>query len=250
MTDLGAIDPEALLLAAAGTILRNVRRAGGACSFCGGHANSGFSTCYVCGFLPSTVQPDAAGFLTYAADGTTAGTLMYGYKESYGTQEQLAIVKLLAHRGFNHAVCAERLVGSRITHWSTVPSTKGRTDHPLRQSISPFARWPAHSLSHVPGIEPIRRSVQSDLFICPPLPPGAHVLLVDDTWTSGNKPLSGVSTLRTAGADHVSVLCLSRWLGYNFVHGAAAGAVGLPAALAQQSVYELGPCPFTGSECP
>lgn len=249
MTDPSQLRPEDILHVLAGTYLRNVLRGQGACRHCGGWANPGYPTCYVCGHLSDARQPDAAGFLTYGADGTTAGTLMYGYKGIQATTEQQALVKLLAHRGLRHAGCAERIVGAHITHFSTVPSTRGRM-HPLTALIAPFMRWPYHPLTHNPSVVPQRQMVQDDLFTSQPLPAGAHVLLIDDTWTSGNKPLSGTAALRIAGAGHVTTLCLARWLGFDFVQRPTGPPVGLQIALSQQHVYDLALCPFTGASCP
>ncbi|WP_253829152.1 hypothetical protein [Prauserella aidingensis] len=41
---------------------------------------------------------------------------------------------------------------------------------------------------------------------------GGHVLVVDDTWVSGDKGQSAALTLKAAGASTVTVLCVARWL--------------------------------------
>lgn len=248
MTDPAPIRPEDILHELAGTYLRNVLRANGACSFCGGWANDNYPTCYVCGRVPLANHPDAAGFLIYGADGTTAGTLMYGYKGPQATVGQQALVKLLMYRGLRHVPCAERLVGAVVTHYSTVPSTRGR-EHQLPTLFGPLVRWPRHPLTHATGVEPQRRAVQGDLFASPALPTGSHVLLVDDTWTSGNKALSATATLRTSGAVNVSLLCIARWLSFDFLQRPVA-PLGLQIPLSQQQVYDLTICPFTGGGCP
>ncbi|MDO5286317.1 MAG: hypothetical protein Q4G45_05775 [Actinomycetia bacterium] len=40
----------------------------------------------------------------------------------------------------------------------------------------------------------------------------SHVLLIDDTWTSGATMMSAVLAVRRVGADRVSTLVLARWL--------------------------------------
>jgi hypothetical protein len=45
-----------------------------------------------------------------------------------------------------------------------------------------------------------------------PLPPGAHVLLPDDTWASGGHAQSAALALRAAGAVRISVLAVVRLL--------------------------------------
>lgn len=44
------------------------------------------------------------------------------------------------------------------------------------------------------------------------VPDASHVLLIDDTWTSGGHALSAALSLKKAGAKHVSILVLARWL--------------------------------------
>ena len=244
--------PQDLLLGIAGTYLRNVRRANGACHRCGGWANGTFSTCFVCGHTSPSSHPDAAGFLTYAADGTTAGTLMYGYKGGHPALEQTNAVRLLLHVGLQHARCAEKIVGASLTHWAVVPSTRGRASHPLRDLAlrDPRVVWTEDTLAHVPGVRPIRQTVQPDLFVSGgSLSARSHVLLLDDTWTSGNKPLSATAALRAAGAQYVSLLSLARWLSFDFMHLPSPPA-GLQVALASQRVFDVGVCPFTGGACP
>ena len=242
---------EDYLLALGGTYLRNVLRSEGACTQCGGGCSEGFTSCYVCGGLPPSVMPDASGFLSYAADGTTAGTLMYGYKAPMATLEQKSVIKLLAYRGFGHVHCAERPVGAKITHCATVPSTRRRDGtHPLEQMVEPFLPWRIHPVHHQANVSPVRQHVQNDLFATNPLPPSSHVLVIEDTWTSGNRALSAVAAIRTAGAEHVTLLCLSRWLSFDFIAQHQQNPSRLYARLRHQRVYQLDVCPFTGTACP
>lgn len=250
MSDPSSIAPQDYLQVLAGTYLRNVLRGDGACWRCGGHTNTGYQTCFVCGGLSPEVQPDTAAFMTYGADGTTAGTLMYGYKGAAATTDQQAVIKLLSHRGFAHAACAERRVGAAVTHCVVIPSTRGRADtHPLQALVEPFLPWRLHPLVHH-GVTPVRQRVQPDLFEMPPLPPGSHVLILEDTWTSGNRPLSAVAAARVAGAEHVSLICLARWLSFDFISTPRhASPPRLHTRLLEQKVYDVSICPFTGADC-
>lgn len=45
---------------------------------------------------------------------------------------------------------------------------------------------------------------------------GKHVLVVDDTWVSGSKAQSASLALKAAGASHVTVLCVARWLSFKW----------------------------------
>jgi predicted phosphoribosyltransferase len=69
-----------------------------------------------------------------------------------------------------------------------------------------------------------------------------HVLLLDDTWTSGASAHSAALTLRRAGAQRVSVMVIGRWL------AAARNARFIEGRL--QNPYDPRVCPVTGGECP
>jgi len=73
---------------------------------------------------------------------------------------------------------------------------------------------------------------------------GRHVLLLDDTWTSGASARSAALTLRRAGAQRVSVMVIGRWLvpryGRNdqFIRDRL------------QHPFDPRVCPVTGGDCP
>ncbi len=75
-------------------------------------------------------------------------------------------------------------------------------------------------------------------------PPGnyGHVLLVDDTWTTGGHVQSAAAALKAAGASHVTALVLARWL---------APERGETASLIKRLTvdYRLQQCPFTRGPC-
>jgi adenine/guanine phosphoribosyltransferase-like PRPP-binding protein len=48
------------------------------------------------------------------------------------------------------------------------------------------------------------------------MPPESHVLLIDDTWTTGGHAESAALALRKAGAAQVSALVVARWLKENY----------------------------------
>ena len=54
-----------------------------------------------------------------------------------------------------------------------------------------------------------------------PLPAGAHVLLVDDTWARGGHAQSAALALRAAGAARISVLVAARWINEDYGGNAA-----------------------------
>lgn len=88
------------------------------------------------------------------------------------------------------------------------------------------------------------RSVTPGLFVADPVPAGAHVVVVDDTWVSGGHAQSAVLAVRAAGAARVSVLALARWLDVSRTETAP--------HLSSLSGPDFNPrqCPWTGSACP
>lgn len=116
-----------------------------------------------------------------------------------------------------------------------------------------FRTEPELILHHVAGIASKRKQVVPNLFRTEiQMPPGSHELVVDDTWTSGGIVLSAVHAVRDAGASTVTVLCVARWLGFDFMSRPPAGNPGrdLRSQLSYQRVYDLARCPYTGGRCP
>ena len=81
------------------------------------------------------------------------------------------------------------------------------------------------------------------LFECDVVPP-PHVLVIDDTWATGGRAQSLVLSLRDAGASHVSVLVLARWLNPAWQP--------TERYLAENPHVDFDPkiCPVTGGDCP
>ena len=73
---------------------------------------------------------------------------------------------------------------------------------------------------------------------------GHHVLVLDDSWTTGSNAQSAALALRRAGASAVSVLVVGRWLSPRFGRTADFVAARLAGG------YDPYTCPVTGSRCP
>lgn len=139
--------------------------------------------------------------------------------------------------------------------WDTVtfvPSaTRLGTDHPAVE----LARSAADQIPGVarilldpgPSIGAERHVLVPDRFVVRPeswpLVAGKHVLVIDDTWVSGAKAQAAALALRAAGAWAVTVICVGRWLSWNWTEQ-------------QQLIknlsapYDALQCPVTGSACP
>lgn len=189
---------------------------------------------------------DAVAFLTYTVAGHQSGYVMRGYKAARPVDEHFAIVTLLILPTLStHAHCPEVLVGAPVTHWATVPSLPAkRAEHPLHRILSNSSPGPevrlaaAASAQHPRDINPEHFRTDGRLR------EGSHVLLIDDTWTGGGHAQSAVLALRSAGAAHVSVLVVARWIREDFGENAK-----FLREFASQD-YDPKICPWTGGTCP
>jgi hypothetical protein len=251
-------DPEvvarlsAALVASAGGYLRNtVRQQLVTCTVCATPV-TGFRLCYQCQRRRGrSGLADATGFLTYAVAGQQSGYVMQGYKARPPVPEHQAIVTLLVLLGLaRHAGCAAR-AGSAdgtsvpVTHWATVPSLPAQLrEHPLHAIVSRLAPGSEVLLAAADEVDYARDLDPRHFRATAPLPAGAHVLLVDDTWARGGHAQSAVLALRAAGAARVSVLVAARWINEDF--GANATFI---RGLADRD-YDPAICPWTGAGCP
>jgi orotate phosphoribosyltransferase len=73
---------------------------------------------------------------------------------------------------------------------------------------------------------------------------GKHVLILDDTWTTGSRTQSAALLLRQLGARHVSVMAVARWIEPTWSKNQT--------FLKQHLVADFDPrrCPVTGTVCP
>lgn len=115
-----------------------------------------------------------------------------------------------------HESCVANAVGiSEFDLVTTVPSTSGREDHPLRRIVSgivaPTRDRYVDLLIPNPSV-PSGRSVDIDRFVVPEGADlrGASVLLIDDTWTTGGHAQSAAAALKRAGAASVAIVVIGR----------------------------------------
>jgi hypothetical protein len=73
---------------------------------------------------------------------------------------------------------------------------------------------------------------------------GQHVLILDDTWTTGSTAQSAALAVRRAGATAVSVMVVGRWLSTD--RRLTADFIGTRL----HREYDPDICPVTGGECP
>lgn len=196
------------------------------------------------------------GFMTYGVGWSRSGRqhllrqsgwVMRQYKEVGADHGSRTLVQMLCLAGLSfHQPCLSVLSAQPgPLLWSTVPSRReDRTTHPLREIALRLSRRPESEV-RLESTRPSReRTVDPDHFRAPDgVPTGAHVLLLEDTWTSGAATQSAALTLRRAGAAQVSALVLARWMdpddaGTRTLLDTVVGAE-----------YVLNFCPWTGVPC-
>jgi hypothetical protein len=192
----------------------------GLCAVCHGPAAIGSARCFQCdlhsqcapGSLADIVVP-----IAFAIKGGPHARNLWLYKSGQSrASSQVAevaagqLLALLLVFLRDHGRCVWRAAGSTgPTHLAVVPTARGRPGpHPLRALISPHVVAPWAELATLPGGHPVRE-LDPGRFAAGPLP-GARVLLVDDTWTTGATAQSAAMALRQAGASSVAIVVLGR----------------------------------------
>lgn len=250
MTQAEAFAELRAYLSGCGGYLRNTLHAAGVtCDVCAGPIQSQYARCYRCAMSRSTLGvADLVGSMIYAFDGAQSGRLMYGYKSAYPGPSHKRTVSALVVLGVReHKECANRLVGVDATNWATIPSLrKIGSAHPFRAILTAEIS-PGSEIEVVanPPISDPRDIDPTNYLVVTPVPPGAHVMVIDDTWTSGGHAQSVSAALKAAGAGKVSILTVARW-------------VDPSAPWVRQWVddhmvlrpYNPAGCPWTGGACP
>ena len=192
---------------------------------------------------------DRVGTMVYAEEfGSQAYKLMRAYKSSAPTQDQLdTLAGLLAVGLAGHGACVWELAGPRPVSWCTVPSL-GRRDgeHPFHKLVAALPHRDGSEIL-VEAAEQVRdaRSYRpANYVIKSPIPEGAHLLVVDDSWVTGAHAQSVAGALKAAGAECVSILAVARILDPNWTPNPEFIRTRLTAD------YEPRICPWTGSDCP
>jgi phosphoribosylpyrophosphate synthetase len=179
---------------------------------------------------------------------------MYQYKHRIQPVEEcrrdLKLMMLTAT--WLHGECIARTVGWWEVLTFTPSASRPGATHPvveLAKAVMPLKPEPESVLLDLgPDIaaEPKRWPLPHRFVISKQFAPkvaGRHVLVVDDTWVSGDKPQSVALALKAAGARAVTIVCIARWLNwtYNEQHQRLISRLKAP--------YDARQCPVTGSAC-
>jgi hypothetical protein len=191
------------------------------CSVCRGPTGRRSARCYGCdlhmqcapGSLADVVVPVA-----FAIKGGSHARCLWQYKSERLAAEAvgraaLTVRALLLVFLHDHGPCLWRAADiPGPTHLAVVPTARGRPGtHPLRALIAEHLTGPWAELRARPGGEQVR-DLDPGRFKARAIP-GARVLLIDDTWTTGSSAQSAAMALRRAGADAVITVVLGRHVG-------------------------------------
>jgi hypothetical protein len=211
----------------------------------------GYTLCFKCNQHARSGLPisDRVGVVAYGINGHQSGRTMQAYKGRGGRtvqREDLTRVTVMAIVSLGHHLgCAERLGGLAVSHFATVPSLPAKPgQHPLNSLLRSIMPGAEAVLAPVEGVSQPRSLGDQHFHVAEPLPRDAHVLLVDDTWTTGGHAQSAAVALHLAGAAQVSTLIFARWLEPSF----ETTRPFMP-SLASPDFDPL-ICPWTGGDCP
>ena len=193
----------------------------GICTVCHTTCGTTWSRCYQCYQAADALAAvaDAVSFVALAVKGEQLARELWLYKSGAPNVRERPTIGLAAvfwRWLVDHESCLASAAGiARFTIVTSVPSTSGRTDHPLQhmlgQIVTPTASRYATLLECNPELADGSRTPEDRRFQpVVRIYEGAAVLLVDDTWTTGSHAQSAASALRQAGAGCVGVVALGR----------------------------------------
>lgn len=243
------------LVVAAGGYLHNiVRQPGVTCLICTTPVSMGYQLCLRC--QQASVIEGRAGIvvpLTYVVAHAQSGLMMRQYKDDPLPQVRAAqaqVIRRLLYLGIvEHQRCIEAVAGQPVTRRLAIPSNAGRVgEHPfvaLTKAMKAVEDSPVLTASAEVSvgereITPIRFAVS---------PAGArfdgqHVMLLDDTWTTGSRTQSAAVLLHQLGAAQVSIMIVARWLDRSWKPSQEFINSRLTAS------FDPSRCPVTGTTCP
>ncbi|KOV59828.1 hypothetical protein ADL01_34450 [Streptomyces sp. NRRL WC-3618] len=171
---------------------------------------------------------DAVVPVSLALKGEQYANELWRYKNAAGPQQQYFRMGLAAvlwrFLALHEACIAAHCAVTGFDTITTVPSTSGRTDHPLRTLVADVvgATRSRHRdlLTPAPGAAELGRNVSAERYTSSALW-GGNVLLIDDTWTTGSHAQSAAAALKAAGAASVAILVLGRHLNTSYGDTAA-----------------------------
>jgi microcompartment protein CcmK/EutM len=198
----------------------------GVCQICRGPARTGYPACLRCQQAATALGAGVADTvvpISLALKGEQYANELWRYKNSPGAQQRYfrtGLAAVLWRFLDRHERCiAHQCRASGFDTVTTVPSTSGRAEHPLRVMAADMVGATRERyrdlLVPAPKAADLGREVSLSRYVSSALS-GENVLLIDDTWVTGNHVQSAAAALRAAGAGSVAVVVLGRHLNKNY----------------------------------
>lgn len=186
-------------------------------------AVDGWPTCFPCGQSSKIIggaSADAVSFVSLAPRDEQMATELASYKDSRTLprlcqQKTLGLSAVLLKWLLRHEQClARRAELGTFDFVTSIPSTKGRTPHPLvAVAAARIVNTPNRyrDLLVVNRTDLDDRAPAIDRYRVDSALQGQRVLVIDDTWTTGAHAQSASAALKLAGASGVGVVAIGRW---------------------------------------
>lgn len=212
---------------------------GHVCPVCAGPKKTEYKLCIACANeawqasvlgTDGVVLADSVRFGHYAYKGEQMYRVMQGYKNAddpSAGEYQKDIKYIAADALAVHYPCIAKIAGGMPTAWVTIPSTRSSRNygkpHILTKLVTPFmSRMGIQQLQLQANAEKTHNHINPRVFSLATesqQPDLAHVLLIEDSWTSGATVQSAAAMLRLHGAAYITVYCMSRIIDLNWIEG-------------------------------
>ncbi|MEW2481732.1 hypothetical protein AB0876_19275 [Mycobacterium sp. NPDC049093] len=214
--------------------------------------NGDAACCDRCATNTGSATVDLVGSMIYGCTGLESGALMHRYKQPQATPADTQLVATVTAIGLLHRNCADALVGNATRYWATVPSLKRiGEEHPFHRILLRLLDVEdeiviSASMASREATDAQRREVQPDFYdVQTPVSAGSHVMVIDDTWTTGGHAASVATALKHAGAHTVSVMTVARWLDPRGGYRRWTYTNDI-----RERQYDPSLCPWTAGRCP
>ncbi len=191
----------------------------GVCDICHGAPNVGYRRCRSCAETYTQVArpvPIVVPISLYQL-GAQLHHVLRGYKDNRDPEVRarfsLVVAALLTRFLSRHSACVARAAGSSWEVATTVPSSRNRPlPHPLDGAVqlSPWLRDRCRPLLARGAGEVRHNRAGERAFVVTGDVRGRHLLLLDDTFTTGAALQSAASALAGAGARVVAAVVVGR----------------------------------------
>lgn len=210
---------------------------GHVCPVCAGPKKTEYELCIACAGeaqqafalrMDGVALADIVRFGHYAYKGEQMYRVMQGYKnaDDPSASEYQKDIKYIAADALTvHYPCIAKIAGGMPTAWATIPSTRSSPNygkpHILTKLVTPFmARKGIQKLQLQANAEKTHNHIDPRVFSLATesqQPDFAHVLLIEDSWTTGATVQSAAAMLRLRGAAYITVYCMSRIIDLDWI---------------------------------